>query len=327
MENESYAEAIQRLSDVEWLLHKEMNESIVDALFTGQLVQASLSLPNRKISVTLQSFNVLPVPLAAPRVMSGPVLLEDCFTSFCHIENLIDPTSGVVGSTWNKVPLLKPMGNSGIGGDGMTTPQVKMQGSFNSCQSDSAFQSPVNRISSAVSPIVGHPEFVNDSGFDDAFRTSTPIRDSGVKIGIAGQSVDVKRRCLLRQLPECLIIQLMRFNYSVQLGRSTKIRAPVSVRLKGLDLHALVYDTVTQREDLTASAGSANQIYDLYGLCLHLGADSTHCGHYVSYSLASNGRWYRFDDEAVVEVNMDYELTTKEVRQNAYILFYKRAVN
>nr|KAG5693265.1 hypothetical protein BaRGS_000847 [Batillaria attramentaria] len=244
LENDSYAEAIQRLSDLEWLLHKQLNESIVDGLFTGQLVEASLSLSNNRISVTLQTFNVLPVPLAAPR------------------------------------------------------------------------------------PVSGHQEFVNDSGFcDNVFKTSTPIRDNGAKL-MGKSGADVQRRCLLRQLPECLTIQLMRFQYNMQQGRPTKLRAPVSIRLKGLDLQALVYDTVTQREDLTAPAGgSGSHTYDLYGLCLHLGADSTHHGHYISFCLAADGRWYRFDDETVTEVNMEYELTTREVRQNAYILFYKRAAS
>lgn len=333
LENDSYAEAIQRLSDLEWLLHKQLNESIVDGLFTGQLVEASHSLINNRISVTLQTFNVLPVPLAAAQAVSGLVLLEDCFTAFCHIEHIAGPGAEF---TWDSFPSKQHYGSGMVipsvpadSGSIITPPpQTRKRGTAGtrSGQANSGFNSPLGHVS-VVSPIPGHQEFVNDSGFcDNVFKTSTPIRDNGTKsVSVSGKS-DVQRRCLLRQLPECLTIQLMRFQYNTRQGRPTKLRAPVSIRLKGLDLQALVYDTVTQREDLTASAGrGGSHVYDLYGLCLHLGADSTHHGHYISYCLAADGRWYRFDDETVTEVSMEYELTTREVRQNAYILFYNRA--
>ncbi|KAK7102846.1 ubiquitin carboxyl-terminal hydrolase 20-like [Littorina saxatilis] len=331
LENDSYAESIQRLSDLEWLLHKQFNESIVDALFIGQLVEANLCTSNNRISVTLQTFNVLPVPMAAPRPVSGLVLLEDCFTAFCHIEHLVSSVTARDHFAWDAQLLHQNKAGAATGR--MATPKGQTAGRTRSSSrsasqsADSAPKSPLTRVSSAVSPIPGQPDFVNDSGFcDNVFKTSTPIRDAAGKLGPSPS--DVQRRCLLRQLPECLIIQLMRFQYSVQQGRPAKLRAPVSVRLKGLDLEALVYDTVTQREDLAAPAGgSSAHSYDLYGLCLHLGADSTHHGHYISYSLAADGRWYRFDDETVTEVNMEYELTTKEVRQNAYLLFYKRAAS
>ncbi|KAL8588494.1 hypothetical protein ACOMHN_022281 [Nucella lapillus] len=321
LENDSYAESIQRLSDLEWLLHKQLNESIIDGLFSGQLVEALLCTSNNRISVNLQTFNVLPVPLAAPRPVSGLVMLEDCFTSFCNIEKLVSSTSGFAWNTDNK---------RAAGGDMSTPPMMgKTQSGGRSSMAGGvpSSQSHLDRMS-AMSPILGQPEFVNDSGFcDNVFKTSTPIREAGSKAGgVPPPSSDIQRRCLLSHLPECLIIQLMRFQYSVQQGRSAKLRSPVSVRLKGLDLQELMCDTVTQLDDLAGPTGQASsQMYDLYGLCLHLGADSTHHGHYVSFSLASDARWYRYDDEIVTEVNMEYELTTKEVRQNAYLLFYKRA--
>ncbi|XP_076447534.1 uncharacterized protein LOC143284594 [Babylonia areolata] len=320
LENDSYAESIQRLSDLEWLLHKQLNESIIDGLFTGQLVEALLCTSNNRISVNLQTFNVLPVPLAAPRPVSGLVMLEDCFTAFCNIEKLVSSTSGAASSAWDSDSVQRSQA-----GD-LTTPAMTVRTRSGARSSTVApSRSPLDRMS-AVSPIAGQPEFVNDSGFcDNVFKTSTPIREAGSRVGGPSPS-DVQRRCLLSQLPECLIIQLMRFHYDVQQGRSTKLRAPVSIRLKGLDLQEVMCDTVTQREGFASPAGQASsQMYDLYGLCLHMGAESTHHGHYVSYSLASDARWYRYDDETVTEVNIEYELTTKEVRQNAYLLFYKRA--
>lgn len=83
-----------------------------------------------------------------------------------------------------------------------------------------------------------------------------------------------------------------------------------------------MFDTITNREDLAAE--DAVYKYDLYGLCCHLGGDSANYGHYISYCLHGDNKWYRFDDERVIEVDMEYELTTHEIRQNAYLLFYKK---
>jgi len=47
----TYAEPIQRLSDLEWLSYKQENDSVIDNLFTGQLVTAYHNLRDNKISV------------------------------------------------------------------------------------------------------------------------------------------------------------------------------------------------------------------------------------------------------------------------------------
>ena len=74
--------------------------------------------------------------------------------------------------------------------------------------------------------------------------------------------------------------------------------------------------------------------YNLYAICVHVGSDSTNNGHYITYarrhtednsSQRVGDGWYCFDDEHVRAVNMDYELTTRLVRENAYLLFYERA--
>ncbi len=124
----------------------------------------------------------------------------------------------------------------------------------------------------------------------------------------------------MRQLPECLIVQLLRFTY--QQGSPHKVHRPVSIPLTNLDLTQLVADNVIKREDL-ATPHPVHR-YELYGLCLHLGAESTSYGHYVAYSKAATGEWFRFSDEVVASVNIDYELSTRQVRENAYLLFYRK---
>lgn len=326
LDNDSYAEPIQRLSDLEWLVYKQKNKSTIDNLFTGQLVEAYHCLSDNHLSVNMQTFNILPVPVVAPRDVSGLVFLEDCFTKFCNIEHLIGK-EGLVCSFCNKAQGNKEdstpvLPGQGLGHRGMRNSRNLSHRQTVMTSTDSAVPSPMGS-GSYMSPILGQREIINDSGFhDNVFRTSTPV---GEKIAPFPTQFlrDAQRRCLLRQLPECLIIQLLRFTYNQFTQQSRKICAPVSIPLKGLDMTSIVYDKVTNREDLTAATDSYK--YDLYGICVHLGSESTSCGHYICYCQESDGTWYKFDDDLVWDVNMQYEITTREVRENAYLLFYKRS--
>lgn len=322
LQNNSYAEPVQRLSDLEWLTYKAENSSVIDNLFTGQLVIGYHCLTDNRITVNMQTFNILPVPIVSPREVSGLVMLADCFTTFCNVEHLtgqdgLDHTAWCPGAEKTSTPVRNVFSPS--------APKVNGRKRVFSSVDSVLGASPVP--SNPMSPIPGNGEFVNDSGFQDSlFKTSTPIADGG-KFSFIPQHQrlkDAQRRCLLRQLPECLVIQLMRFNYNPFSRQSNKIQTPVSIPLHDLDLTQIMFDTVTNREDLSAPEHSHK--YDLYGVCVHLGADTTSYGHYISYCLQpENNTWYKFDDENVTEVNMEYELTMRELRENAYILFYKKA--
>lgn len=315
----TYAEAIQRLSDLEWLSYKQENDSVIDNLFSGQLVIAYHNLRDNKISVNLQTFNILPVTIAEPRDVSGLVVLSDCFHKFCNIEHLSHqdefdrsqfktnlPDSPLVSSQQNN-PLMH------------STPTNVRDRKLTSVDSAVSVSSPY----SAMSPIPGMAN-MNDSGFqDNVFKTSTPIGTNTANPRVIPMTSNMQRRCLLRQLPECLVIQLMRFSYNQLTGQSRKLSLPVSIPLKTLDLTSIMYDTITHQENLSEDENCYK--YDLYGVCAHFGGDSTNYGHYVSYALQpETQKWYKFDDEIVTEVNMEYELTTSEVRRNAYLLFYKK---
>ena len=336
LDNESYAEPIQRLSDLEWLTYKEQNNSALDDLFTGQLVEAQHCISCNRISVGIQTFNVLPVPVVEPRSLNGIVYLEDCFAKFGNIEALYGadglrcdtcngPQSPWRGSPTSTYPPRQQQQLSAVtaspilrnGGPSHPTGDTVRR----NLPSDSAMGSTFGP-SLAMSPISStQGEVVNDSGYhDNQFRTSTPIH--GTTAPFTGKMTDGQRRSLLRQLPECLVVQLMRFTYNH--GSSQKVVKPVSVPLVNLDLNHLVIDNVMKREDLTAL--NACYRYDLYGLCLHLGSQATSCGHYVAYTQTGDGHWYLFDDEVVKQVNMTYELNTRRVRENAYLLFYRKSV-
>ena len=116
--------------------------------------------------------------------------------------------------------------------------------------------------------------------------------------------------------PKCLIIQLNRFN---QYG--CKAKMPVNIPVHGLNLTPALFNQQVAGIPL---ASDPNYLYDLAALCVHKGAESTCYGHYVSFCMASNGIWYRMDDEIVQEVNMLFECNSFLVRENAYLLFYIR---
>lgn len=73
-----------------------------------------------------------------------------------------------------------------------------------------------------------------------------------------------------------------------------------------------MFDIIINREDLVVE--DVVYKYDLYGLCCYLGGDSVNYGYYISYCFYGDNKWYRFDDERVIEVDMEYELIIYEIR-------------
>ena len=304
MECESYAEPIQRLSDLEWLTYKEDNNSAVDDLFTGQLVETQHCIACSRITASIQTFTILPVPIAQPNSFNGLVYLQDCFTHYGQIEDMLG-SNGLRCSCSNSKQTV-PNGH---------IPSQRLCSTVDSALTDCSSSTGMN--SSNVSPVtVGHNVFF-DSGFQDHHLLKSTDSQSARQVFLT----DGQHRSLLRQLPECLVVQLMRFN--VHRGMAKKIQRPVKVPVTELDLTRLIVDNVMKREDLTAL--NASYHYNLYAMCLHVGSDSITHGHYISYVKSTdNGLWYKCDDETVTEVNIDYEMSTRLVRENVYLLFYHK---
>ncbi|XP_062522555.1 uncharacterized protein LOC134197285 [Corticium candelabrum] len=127
------------------------------------------------------------------------------------------------------------------------------------------------------------------------------------------------RQAFFSMLPECLNIQLQRFSYNIHARVVEKNHTPVDFPLDNLDLSDLTLNNFVQTKP------SQHCLYSLYGVCVHLGSHSASCGHYVAYCLCDeDGKWYRFDDEVVREADMEAEKLNRTLRENAYILFYKR---
>jgi ubiquitin carboxyl-terminal hydrolase 9/24 len=192
---------------------------------------------------------------------------------------------------------------------------------------------------------------------------------------------DATKRMCIKSLPESLVIHLKRFGYDWEEGRALKCNdhfsfpwavdmAPYTADALGLakdDEDAMDDETeaiesgsqeisATQPYHLDSGSQLVSQIipivYELVGIVVHSG--QAHAGHYYSFikdkrgpymafdpSNPSAGRWYRFSDTAVEEVEMNdttletecfggqyksktYETSEPRFRSySAYMLFYK----
>ena len=147
--------------------------------------------------------------------------------------------------------------------------------------------------------------------------SSTPGRDHSPQN--SNSSYEVRYQTTIRFPPRYLTLQLNRFTFVN--GRTKKIKTPVNIPLTDLDLSSTLFE---QHFSVHTPGKAHGPLYDLHGLCIHEGGESTESGHYVSYCKASDGHWYRFDDEVVNRVNMTYECCTQTIRRNSYLLFYAR---
>jgi len=99
---------------------------------------------------------------------------------------------------------------------------------------------------------------------------------------------------------------MKRFSYKNRYWRE-KLETFVNYPIKGLDMSQYV-----------KGPNAAECIYDLYAVSNHYG--SLGGGHYTAYAKNSrNGKWYKFDDSSVSEVE-----ESRVVTPSAYVLFYRR---
>ena len=299
MNTARYIASLNTVSEIDWYRHCSTNCSAVSDLFTGQLVDMRLCDACRRVAVSTQLFHILPVPVAEPQLLHGLVSLEACLAQFARVEQ-IGGANGLICDYCNRLRLLSDRSS-------YPDPVVAV--------------TPVGNHIAPLSPICGGGNFLNDSvSRETQQRTSTPIQ-SYQRSSSPTVLTDCRRRSLVGYLPSCLVIQLMRF--TVGAGRqSTKVSLPVVIPLSRLDMSLYVLHNVDPVE--AGLSEPSEDYYSLYAMCLHLGSDSTNNGHYITYVRCADEDWYCFDDDHVRAVNMEYELTTRLVRENAYLLFYER---
>lgn len=101
--------------------------------------------------------------------------------------------------------------------------------------------------------------------------------------------------------PMILVIDLKRFT-----NDNRKNTVYVDYPVKNLNLSEFV---IGYNKD--------SYVYDLYGVCVHSGGVLG--GHYYAYVKNKNGKWYKFNDTEVTEID-----ESQIVVQGAYCLFYQK---
>ncbi|XP_076915719.1 ubiquitin carboxyl-terminal hydrolase 24-like [Bidens hawaiensis] len=117
--------------------------------------------------------------------------------------------------------------------------------------------------------------------------------------------VSASKSVKILELPEIIILHLMRFSYGSQ--GSTKLLKPVYFPL----------DLVLNR-DLLVSPTTEGRKYELVATITHHGTEPSN-GHYTADILHSSGKWLHFDDSSVNSIS-----TNKVLHDQAYVLFYKQ---
>jgi ubiquitin carboxyl-terminal hydrolase 8 len=123
----------------------------------------------------------------------------------------------------------------------------------------------------------------------------------------SGKYENVKRRIMYWSLPNIMIIDLKRVQYTER--GPIKITIPVEIPLRDLDLSSFVNGY--KRE---------SYVYELYAICNHHGIFSGN-GHYTATICAANNTWYMFNDENVKQVEMKGDTLTSNI---PYCLFYRK---
>ena len=108
-----------------------------------------------------------------------------------------------------------------------------------------------------------------------------------------------KRRCTKRytieRLPKLLVIHLKRFS---KIRFNNKINLNIDYPIESLDMRKYLSVNVESGSlsaNLKTGAHNSNCIYDLYGISLHSGTETS--GHYVAYCRHPySKRWHCFND-------------------------------
>ncbi|KAI6661912.1 Ubiquitin carboxyl-terminal hydrolase 8-like [Oopsacas minuta] len=149
-------------------------------------------------------------------------------------------------------------------------------------------------------------------------RCEGAINGSGLNSQTSNGLQDAQRRALITKLPEFLVIQLSRFHFDPILKFPYKNNKQISFPLKNLDMSQVYYESVVN------TAGQSH-LYELKSVVVHSNGSTALSGHYVAYTKISN-RWYMCNDSIVTAVDMEYEKSTKQILENAYILFYGKQI-
>ena len=123
-----------------------------------------------------------------------------------------------------------------------------------------------------------------------------------------GKKQNVHKRLVYWSLPDVMILDIKRFEYSPESDSYVKNQTAIRIPVENVDFSKYV-----------EGYNKESYVYDLYGICNHHGDETF--GHYTSTVRTANSKWYNFNDANVKEVSIgDSEI----VGNTPYCLFYRK---
>jgi len=123
-----------------------------------------------------------------------------------------------------------------------------------------------------------------------------------------GKKQNVYKRLVYWSLPDIMILDIKRFEYSPDTFSYVKNQTAIRIPLENVDFSKYV-----------EGYSKESYVYDLYGICNHHGDENF--GHYTSTVKTSNSKWYNFNDTNVKEVSIH---TSEIIGNTPYCLFYRK---
>ena len=124
-----------------------------------------------------------------------------------------------------------------------------------------------------------------------------------------GKKQNVHKRLVYWSLPDVMILDIKRFEYSPECDSYVKNQTAIRIPVENVDFSKYV-----------EGYNKESYVYDLYGICNHHGDETF--GHYTSTVRTANSKWYNFNDanlKEVVSIGND-----EIVGSTPYCLFYRK---
>ena len=124
-----------------------------------------------------------------------------------------------------------------------------------------------------------------------------------------GKKQNVHKRLVYWSLPDVMILDIKRFEYSPECDSYVKNQTAIRIPVENVDFSKYV-----------EGYNKESYVYDLYGICNHHGDETF--GHYTSTVRTANSKWYNFNDANIKEVVSIGN--TEIVGSTPYCLFYRK---
>jgi ubiquitin C-terminal hydrolase len=123
-----------------------------------------------------------------------------------------------------------------------------------------------------------------------------------------GKKQNVYKRLVYWSLPDVMILDIKRFEYSPDTFSYVKNQTAIRIPVENVDFSKYV-----------EGYNKESYVYDLFGICNHHGDENF--GHYTSTVKTANSKWYNFNDTNVKEVPIP---KNEIVGNTPYCLFYRK---